>query len=161
MNKSLILIVWCAVAAGCTDTPSSAADVNRPGTWNVTFAKLVDLSGPPYTEQEPAPEYPARVMTAPTVDPSGCTPGCTCEWATATDECDGDVETKCRAIGGFTETCHDFVTGSNKILDCTNIYFDSDTHTAGVCVHEDTRTMDEFGYQQLGRYWITLDRASY
>jgi hypothetical protein len=154
MNKSL-LVLLCV--AGCTSTPSSAEDVNRPGTWNVTFTKLVDVDGPPYTEQQPDPAYPPRVMAAPTIDASGCSPGCTCEWTEASDDCEGDVGETCHAIGGFKETCHSFITGSDKVLDCSELTFETDTSTAGVCVLYSSQAP----YENLARYWITLDRATY
>jgi len=100
-------------------------------------------------------------MGAPTIDATGCSPNCHCEWATASDECNGEVSETCKAIGGFTERCPDQPFRSEKILDCRYITFESDTSTTGVCVLEDTASSDEFGYEQHGRYWITLSRISY
>jgi hypothetical protein len=158
MTKTILL---CAALGACTQTPSSADDINRAGTWKASFARLVDVDGPPYVVSQPAPEYPDRTITAPTIDASGCTPGCTCEWVAASDDCEGDVGETCRAWGGFTETCPDHLTGHPTVLDCTHLEFDSDTHTVGVCVLEDTSYSDDFGYRQLGRFQITLDRVSY
>lgn len=158
MMKPIFLL---AALGACTTTPSSANEVNRPGTWHASFLTLVDVDGPPYVTYQPAPQYPDRVMSAPTIDASGCTAGCTCEWVSASDECDGDVSETCRAWGGFTQTCPNHLTGHPTILDCSHLEFESDTSTIGVCVLEDTSYSDEFGYRQLGRFQVTLDRAGY
>ena len=143
---------------GCTEVSSSAEEVGRPGTWNVSFARLVDVDGPPYVVEQPAlPEYPWRIMRAPVTDAASCAPGCSCEFVPATDDCTGDAVEHCRASFGFLETC----ASAHTILDCRYLLWDSDTHTKGVCVLEDSRTMDEFGYTQIRRYAVTFDRASY
>jgi hypothetical protein len=147
-------------AAGCTQNASSASYVNRPGTWSVSFEKLVDVDGPPYVVTQPAPEYPDRTMSVhqQAVDRSGCSAGCDCQFVNAREQCTGDVAESCHAWGGFLETC----VNAKTILDCSQIRFDSDQHTTGVCVLEDSSKMSEIGgYQQLGRYQITLDRKSY
>jgi hypothetical protein len=152
-----LLVASAALAIGCTQTLSSADEVNRPGTWRLTFTRLKDVDGPPYVVAEPAPEYPPRIITSPAVAASGCSPGCSCEFQQATEDCAGDVSERCRAWGGFVETCP----AAHTILDCSHEAFDSDTHTVGVCVLEDSTTKTDFGYAQLGRYGVTFDRASY
>jgi hypothetical protein len=152
-----LLAASAALAIGCTRSQSSADQVNRPGTWRLTFTHLKDVDGPPYVVEEPAPEYPPRIITSPVVDSSSCSPGCTCEFQSATENCSGDVSELCRAWGGFVETCP----AARTILDCSHEAFDSDTQTYGVCVLEDSTTKSDFGYAQLGRYGITFDRVSY
>lgn len=161
LTRSALASLWTlAVLAsgGCgTDTESSAAEVDRAGTWQASFERIVDVDGPPYEKIEPAPEYPTRVMHAPIADAASCTPGCTCAFVSAVDNCYGDVTQTCTAIGGFTETCSD----KHTELDCSNLTFDDDTGTTGVCVLEDLSRSDEFGYQTIQRYQVTLDRLTY
>jgi len=146
-----------ALLLGCNQYDSHSDDVNRPGLWHATFAKLIDVDGPPYVVMQAAPEYPARDLTTPTIDASGCSPGCECAWLGAGESCSGDVSQTCTARGGFIETC----SARHTIFDCSQLAFDRDTHAEDVCVLEDSTQMDEFGYVQLGRYWITLDRVHY
>jgi hypothetical protein len=155
--RPLCSILFAAVFAGCTSTPSSADQVNRSGSWQVSFVRLVDLSESPYVETAPAPEYPARVMRAPHSDAASCTPGCECGFVSASEDCYGDVGQTCHALGGFVETC----AAQQTRLDCSNVTFESDDGTTGVCVLEDLSAMDEFGYRQIRRYEVTLDRLSY
>jgi hypothetical protein len=138
-----------ALLLGCNQYDSHADDVNRPGLWHATFQYLdgADLQG------NRPPDYPPRDLTAPVID--ACTAGCDCAWVGASNECSGDIAQTCKAIGGFIETC------SKTIFDCSRLSFDSDTHAADVCVLEDSTQMNDFGYVQLGRYWMTLDRVHY
>jgi hypothetical protein len=152
-----IRVMFFAALFACDQHSSTAADVNRPGLWHVTFTHLVDVGPPDYVREDPAPEYPPRDMTAPMIDPSGCTPGCACTFSTAWDDCVGDVSRTCKARGGFLETC----AAAHTILDCSWVSFDSDQHGRGVCVLEDSTQMDEFGYVQLGRYGATMVRVRY
>jgi hypothetical protein len=154
----LVMGVLTLSLVGCNRVQSDAREVNRSGTWRVTFERLKDVSGPPYEVREPAPEYPPRVMRAPVPDAASCSSGCECRWVTANDDCSGDVSQLCRAVGGFVETC----AASHTILNCQPIWFDSERHTSGVCLLEDSsRSTPEFGYDTIRRYGVTLDRASY
>ncbi len=151
------LLIASAAIAGCTDTQSTAAQVNRSGTWQVSFDRLIDLGEAPYVETAAAPEYPIRVMHSPAPDETSCSPGCTCDFVMASDDCYGDVGQTCHAIGGFVETC---ATAQTR-LDCSEITFETDAGTTGICVLEDLSSMDEFGYKQIRRYEVTLDRLTY
>jgi hypothetical protein len=135
-----------ALATACSTVDSSSQDVNRPGTWQVKFERLVDLDGPPYVTTAPAPEYPTRTMHNPT-DASSCAPGCSCAFVNATDDEEGDGFESWHAWGGFTETCPD----AGTTLDCSAIQFESDSHTTGVCSLAPSSQ----------RYQVTLDRQSY
>jgi hypothetical protein len=156
INLSLLLFISAAFF-GCNQVESSADDVNRPGLWHLTFVRLQDVLGSPSVIEEPAPEYPARVLRSPVPDHSTCSPGCNCAFQHAMDVCEGDITEHCFASGGFVETCSD----AHTILDCGHMQFDSNKHTSGVCLLADSSRTDGFGYITLGRYKITFDRESY
>ena len=141
--RLLLLMVF---AAGC----SSLADaVNEPGSWTVTFLRVTG-----YETTGPAPEYPTRVMTAPTVNPSGCTAGCDCRWVPAVSHSyDDDNGTHpSYTTGGFTETCDP----ASTILDCLTD-FDSATHATGSCqLDRQPRSLGS----TLASYRINLTRVS-
>jgi hypothetical protein len=82
-------------------------------------------------------------MHAPTADTASCTPGCTCEFVAAVDDCTGDVSPTCLELGGFIETCPD----QQTVLDCSRSAFADDASTVVVCVREEVTMHVEFGYR--------------
>ncbi len=145
------------VATGCTDTRSSAAAVNSPGSWQVSFERIKDLGEPPYVEFQPAPEYPTRIMHAPATDAASCTPGCTCEFISAVDDCTGELSLTCHATGGLIETCPD----QQTVLDCSHSTFDDDSFTTAICVLQDLTMPNDFGYKTIRRYRATFERRAF
>lgn len=123
------LILSAALVSGCVDDSRHVAPdldaVNRPGAWEVTFAKLVTLPGGAPGEQAAA-AYPARTADLP--DGAGiCDPRCTCEYTPAYYVPAGFDNTDA-VVAELVQTC------PGATLTCREITFESAAYAEGTCV---------------------------
>jgi hypothetical protein len=151
MKTLALLLVTGICAFGCVSSAPDVTEINRPGTWRLSFTKLIDQ--PDYSvTHEPAPNFPDRVVHLPdAVDI--CAPGCTCDYTKPYFE-EGDIDSRDRVWADLVETCP----AANHVFDCHQIEFTEEDHGWGVCV--DNKIGHQWGDPSLGRYDITFTRVS-